>query len=140
MDASLAIKWLAHEPGSEKAVTWLKDHAGDEILAPIFLPIEVASVLRQKVCRTEMTSEEGLQALKLLERLQIRFIWDWSLLERAFSLAAELDQPTVYDTAYLALAEKCGCDLWTADARFARVAARKYPQVRLLYGFEPRPS
>lgn len=132
VDASLAVKWLAHEPGSDKAIDWLNAHAGDEIIAPIFLPIEVASVLRQKVRRVEMTSEEGLKALKLLERLQIRLIWDWSLLERASSLAAELDQPTAYDTAYLALAEKNSCELWTADARFSRAASRMYPYVRLL--------
>lgn len=132
MDASLAVKWLVYEPGSEQAVTWLNSHAGDDLMAPVFLPMEVASVLRQKTCRAEMTAEEGLEALKLLERLQIRLVWDWSLLERALSLAAELDQPTAYDTVYLALAERNGGELWTADARFARAASRRYPRVRLV--------
>ena len=132
VDASLAVKWLAYEPGSEQAVAWLNAHAGDDLTAPVFLPMEVASVLRQKICRAEMTAEEGLRALKLLEGLKIRLVWDWSLLERALALAAELDQSTAYDTVYLALAEKDGSELWTADARFARAASRMYPQVRLI--------
>lgn len=130
VDASLAIKWLSYEPGSDTAIAWLNAHAGDEIIAPVLLPMEAASVLRQKVCRGEMSAGEALQALKLLERLNIRLFWDWSLLERAFSLAAELDQPTAYDMVYLALAEKEGAELWTADARFASAATRRYSQVR----------
>lgn len=132
VDASLALKWLTSEPGSDEAVAWLSDRARDEILAPVLLPIEVASVLRQKVHRAEMAFADGLRALALLEKLKIHYEWDWSLLERAFSLAAELNQPTAYDTAYLALAERSGCELWTMDGRFARAASAKYPQVRLL--------
>lgn len=132
VDASIVVKWLAREPGSAEAVAWLKAHAGDEILAPAFLPVETASVLRQKVCRAEMTPAAGERALKLLAGLQIRLVWDHDLLERAFALAAALDQPTVYDTAYLAVAERYGCDLWTADARFARVAGQRYAGVRVL--------
>jgi len=132
VDASLALKWLAYEPGSDRAIAWLNAHAGEDIIAPTFLPVEVASVLRQKICRREMSAGEALHALKLLERLKIRLVWDWSLLERALSLAAELDQPTAYDTVYLALAEKEGAELWTADERFARAASEKYPRVRVV--------
>lgn len=132
VDASLAIKWLAHEPGSEQALAWLKAHSGDDLVAPVLLPIEVASVLQQKIRRAEITPEEARRALKLLERLRICLVWDWSLLERALALAKELDQPTAYDTIYLALAEREGCELWTADARFARTAAGAYPRVRVI--------
>ncbi|NPV52658.1 MAG: type II toxin-antitoxin system VapC family toxin [Firmicutes bacterium] len=132
VDASLVLKWLTYEPGSDEALVWLNMHASDEIIAPSFLSLEVASVLRQKTRRAEMTSEESLEALHLLDKLKIRFMWDWTLLERALELAIELDQSTAYDTAYLALAEREECELWTADACFARAASPRYPIVRLL--------
>ena len=37
-------------------------------------------------------------------------------------IASELRQGAVYDAYYLALAESLGCELWTADRRFHRVA------------------
>lgn len=133
IDASLALKWLTREPGTDEALTWLGAHAGDELIAPAFFPIEVASVLRQKTRRKEITVDECLEAFQLLEKLKIQLIWDWALLKRAFELAIELDQPTAYDTAYLALAERERCEFWTADASFARVASVSYPLVRMPY-------
>ena len=54
------------------------------------------------------------------------------LSREAWELAVELNLPTVYDTAYLALAQIEGCDFWTADRSFYRVASGKYGFVRLL--------
>lgn len=36
---------------------------------------------------------------------------------RAVELASDLGLPAVYDAHYLALAERMGCELWTADER-----------------------
>lgn len=132
VDASLVLKWLTYENDSDKAIAWLNAHAEEEMIAPACLPAEITSALRQKVRRAELSREEGLEALQLLDNLRIRTLWDRELAERAFILAVELDQPTAYDTAYLALAEKERCELWTADARFARTASPLYPFVRLL--------
>lgn len=132
VDASLALKWLTREPGSDEALAWLVAHAEDELIAPAFFPIEVASVLKQKARRNEISIEECFEALRLLDKLKVRLTWDWALLERAFELAVVLDQPTVYDTAYLALAEREQCEFWTADVSFARVASVSYALVRSL--------
>ena len=130
VDASLVLKWLTYEAGSDEAIAWLSVHADDELIAPAHLPIEVASVLRQKARRGEITHEDGMEALRLLDSLNIRFTRDQELTERAFTLAIELDQPTVYDTAYLALAAREQCELLTADGRLARTASSRYPFVR----------
>ncbi|MGE5572133.1 MAG: type II toxin-antitoxin system VapC family toxin [Bacteroidota bacterium] len=132
VDASLVLKWLTYEAGSDEAIAWLGIHADDELIAPAHLPIEVASVLSQKARRGEITHEDGMEALRLLDSLDIRFTWDQELTERAFTLAIELDQPTVYDTAYLALAAREQCELLTADGRFARAASPRYQFVRSL--------
>ncbi len=133
VDASLVLKLLTREHGSDEALQWLELWAEENIVAPQLLPLEVASVLRRKMWRGEVTAEHCLGSLGLLTRLAIRYTWDAGLLDRAFALAIELGQPTVYDTAYLALAEREHCDLWTADARFVAAAAGRYPFVRCLF-------
>ncbi len=132
VDASLAMKWLTYESGSQGAIAWLAAHVDDELMAPTFFTVEIASVLRQKVRRAEINAQEGREALDLLRRLNIKLVWDWSLLERAYEMAVELSQSTVYDTAYLALAEREQGELWTADASFARTASQRYQVVRVL--------
>jgi predicted nucleic acid-binding protein len=132
VDASMVLKWLAREDDSDKALLWLRAHSGHEFVGPSFLPVEVASVLRQKMCWGEMDAGQCIMALGFLERLDIRYEWDPSLSRRAFELAVDLDLPTIYDAAYLAIAEREQCEMWTADARFVRAASEKHPVVRLL--------
>jgi predicted nucleic acid-binding protein len=132
VDASVIVKLLTPESGSTEALSWLASHAGEQFLAPASLPAEVGSALRTKMRRAEMSVAQCTEALGLLNRLAIQYTWDWDLLERAFNLAVELDQPTVYDTLYLALAEKQQCELWTADMGFVRAASPGYPFVKAL--------
>ena len=131
LDASVVLKLLIFESGSEEAVEWLGTHEG-ELIAPTFLFAEVASVLQRKVRMGDVTVEERKDALEALESIRIRPIWEPSLIRRAITLADEIGQPTIYDTIYLAVAESEQCALLTADERFARAASRKYPRVRLL--------
>ena len=79
-----------------------------------------------------MTPEDGQEALDALESVDVRLVWDFELIQRAFHLADELGQSTIYDTLYLAVAEREHCDLWTADARFAAAASARFPFVRPL--------
>jgi predicted nucleic acid-binding protein len=132
LDASLVLRLLLCEPGSEEVEQWLALHADDDFVAPHFFVAEVASVIRSRCRRSIITGAQAHQALCFLANLNVRLVWDWSLAERAFALAEELDQPTVYDSLYLALAEAEGCELWTADEQFARCAAPRYPFVRLV--------
>lgn len=64
------------EDDSDKALLWLRAHSGHEFVGPSFLPVEVASVLRQKMCRGEMDADQCIMALGFLERLDIRYEWD----------------------------------------------------------------
>jgi len=132
VDASVILKCLTPEPDSPAALSWLEAHRSDEIVAPWLLMAEVASVLRKKALRGEITCSEGLEALDLLAGLGIRLLTGPGLARRAFELAAVLNLPSAYDTLYLAAAEAEGCELWTADRRFAGLAAGAYTGVRLL--------
>jgi predicted nucleic acid-binding protein len=107
----MVAKWMTDEVGSDKALVWLNAHSDEDIIAPAFMLAEVASVIRRKCLRGDIAMEQGLKALHFLSSLDIRLAWDWALVERSLFLAEELDQPSTYDSAYLALAEKEQCDL-----------------------------
>lgn len=132
LDASVVLKLLVFESDSNRAVEWLNSHEAEELVAPAFLFAEVASVLQRRVRMGEVTTQERSDALDALESIQIRPIWDHALIRRAIALADEIGQPTVYDTVYLAVAEREQCILLTADQRFAKAASGTYSLVRLL--------
>lgn len=132
VDASVVLRVLLQEPGWEAAKEWFALHVNDELIAPHFMPTEVLSTLRRKCRSGQLTSEQAKDALRFLAELGLRLVWSWALAERALALAEELDQPTVYDSLYLAVAEEARCEFWTADERFVRCAASRYPFVRLL--------
>lgn len=136
VDASLIVRYLTVEPGTKAATAWFEAHEHEEMIAPAFVTAEVATALLKKTHRGELSDRHRADALAVLARLDLRLAWDFALVKRATELARELDQPAIYDSLYLALAERELCDFWTADARFANAAAPHHPRVRLL-GWAP---
>lgn len=117
IDASVAIKWVVDEHGTQEALS-LRRH---RLFAPDLLIAECANVLWKKSRRKELTEAEACLAARLLQRADIELAPMRALLERATRLAIALDHPA-YDCAYLALAEDLSCDLVTADRRLSAKA------------------
>jgi len=117
VDASLAIKLVVRESFSDRALdlwqNWIE--SGVEPIAPPIFPFEVSSVIRNKYVRNELTAEEAERAFNLFTRLNFIVLTSETLLKEAWDMAKELGLPTLYDTAYLALAKLCNCEFWTAD-------------------------
>lgn len=132
LDANVLVRCFTPEEGHDRALAWLRTKAGEGLVGPAFLPYEFASALLRKVQVGEMTMAQCAEALALFSRLEVRYVWDDSVLEAAFNLSLSLRQPTVYDTGYLAVAESERCELWTFDRKFASVASKDHPLVRLL--------
>jgi predicted nucleic acid-binding protein len=120
IDASVAIKWLVEEEGSEAALALRET---DRLLAPDLLAAECANILWKKARRGELTIDEALFAARLLERAEIELLPTRALLHRATEIAVGLDHPA-YDCFYLALAEANDCRFVTADAGFFRKVGR----------------
>lgn len=119
VDASVALKWLVEEPGSDAALAL----RGRDLAAPPLLRIEVANVLRTLTQRGAATVAEARDLFGLLQAAPVTLIEaDDALEARALEIALGLGHP-VYDCVYLALAERLGRPLVTADRRFARAAA-----------------
>lgn len=116
IDASIAIKWVVQEEGSEAALA-LRTRA--ELIAPDLMIAECANILWKKVERNEVSKSEALIAARLLQRADVDILSTRNLLEPATRLAIELEHPA-YDCIYLALAIEMDCRFGTADKAFVR--------------------
>jgi predicted nucleic acid-binding protein len=118
VDASVIIKLLTPEAGSEEAERLLERHRTGELLllAPEFVLLEASNVMRYKR-KTSAEISVYVQTLYDLE-LHLEHLSE-VLLERAASLALERDM-SVYDALYAALAEAAGAPLVTADQELAQ--------------------
>ena len=75
VDASLAIKVVITEAGSDKADALFDQWASDEtqLIAPVFFEVETDSILRQKVSlRRELTADQAQLAFASLRALPIK--------------------------------------------------------------------
>jgi len=116
VDASVALKWVIDEEGSEAASAL----AGESLSSPSLMLAECANALWAKALRREITDAEVLERLALLRAAPVLLVPLEELLEDATRLALALGHP-VYDCLYLALAVRERTRLVTADRQFARV-------------------
>lgn len=119
VDASVAVKWVVAEGGSDSAERLL-DHP---LVVPDLLFAECANILWKKIRRRELTLEQAELAAQGLERAELTVIPSRGYVALATAIAAELDHPA-YDGLYLAVAETLGLQLVTDDARLVRRLSR----------------
>ena len=93
IDASIAVKWVVEEEGTEEALI-LRRRA--KLVAPELLTAECANILWKKCQRDELSKEEAFLAAQLLQAADIEFLPTRLLLEAAARIAVELDHPA-YD-------------------------------------------
>ena len=116
VDASVALKWLIEEEGSEAAMRL----RGADLAAPALMRIEAANVLRSLVARQEIEASVAAELLGFLQTAPVAIVeHDDALEQAALELAVMLHHP-VYDCVYLALAQRTKRTLVTADRRFLR--------------------
>jgi predicted nucleic acid-binding protein len=89
---------------------------GESLAAPDLIDLEVASVLRRHVAARSLDAPRASSALDDLIEMPIQRAEHRLLLHRCWELRQSV---TIYDAAYVALAELLGVPLLTADARLA---------------------
>ena len=129
VDASVAVKWVADEPGSADARELLR--SGERLIAPEIVLSEVGNALRKKVAQGIMEADQALQGLAAIERAFDRLSPVRTLVPAALDLALRAMHP-VYDCLYLAYARREGLPLVTADERLVATAARMQIAARAL--------
>jgi predicted nucleic acid-binding protein len=132
VDASLAVKWVALEDYSAEALALLAEWeaAGTERLVPLWFVAEVSNVLyRQARAIGAPLSDVAGNLHDVSVPVTLREI-ALPTVVRAVEIAYQLNHSRTYDAVYAALAEREGCELWTADERFWRIASPRFAFVR----------
>ncbi len=115
VDASVLVVALADDDqDGDAARARLR---GESLAAPELVDLEVASVLRRQARRGALDDRRARLALADLVDLPLQRAQHRPLLTRCWELRETL---TIYDAAYVALAEALDAPLLTVDARLAR--------------------
>ena len=117
VDASVLVVALADDgPDGDAARARLR---GETLAAPDLVDLEVASVLRRQNRVGMLDNRRANMALSDLGALPVHRTEHLSLLPRCWELR---DNLSIYDAAYVALAEVLDATLITGDRRLARAA------------------
>jgi predicted nucleic acid-binding protein len=100
------------------------------ILAPSLLAYEVANALYRRALLGELRMEDVESGLARILDAFHKLDQDRATHVRAVKIAHEFDRPTPYDAHYLALAEREGCECWTADERLWNAVKHRLSYVR----------
>lgn len=114
VDASVVVKWFLVEPHSTEARQLRDDYAADVIAveAPSLLPYEVLNALRF----ADVYSAQELRGLaKTLDQFGIPLHDCEGALSEATADITASTELTVYDASYVALAQRLGVPLCSAD-------------------------
>ena len=118
VDASVA--WLVVEKGSADARGLLRHD--EELHAPRPLVSEVANAVWRKVRLDQVALGAAGQLLATMSDMPVRWHADETICADAIRLAIAHDRPA-YDLMYLALAQRLGARVGTADKRLLNALA-----------------
>jgi predicted nucleic acid-binding protein len=125
IDASVAIKWVISEAGTEAAIRLRR--SGTKFHAPDHLVPETGNILWKKIQRGELTPAEAQAAIGILRLAKIDIHPTRPQASRAMQFATALRHP-VYDASYLALAKALDVPMITADQRLVnKISALRNP-------------
>lgn len=119
VDASVALKWYVAEADSAAAADV---GARPGLVAPSLLVAEVANGLWKTERLGRLPAGEADRAISDLPSWFDRLVPPEDLAARALVIARALDHP-IYDAFYVALGEREGAPLVTADQRLCKAVA-----------------
>jgi len=121
-DASVLVVALADDgPDGDQARARLR---GERLVLPELADLEVASVLRRQMKAGALDARRAWLALGDLAALPAPRAAHLPLLQRCWELRENL---TIYDAAYVAVAEVMNATLLTGDQRLARAPGPQCP-------------
>ena len=122
LDASVGLKWILPEEGSDKAIRLGLEYRNGvhELIAPDTFPPEVAHALTRAERRGILTPQEGVAHFTALLKGLPEIHASLSLLPRAYELSSQM-RLGVFDCLYISLAEREQCQVVTADQRIVQL-------------------
>lgn len=132
VDASVALKWqFQDEEATDEATGLLSDFVDGKVrlIAPTLFSYEIVSAVNVAINRKRISEADGYRAIKYLTSLDIE-LWGFvELIESTFHLARQYGL-SPYDCAYMALAEKEKCDLFTGDRKLFNAIKSQFSWVQ----------
>jgi predicted nucleic acid-binding protein len=116
IDASVAIKWLFLEKGSEQSEKLLEKFSF--FFAPSLFLIEMDAVITKKVRKRKLDIKEVSHKIKQVRNLPYKIVQYENIFQLSCELATSLPL-TLYDSTYIATAIEHHAVLYTADQRLA---------------------
>jgi len=130
LDASVAVSSVISRPLTSKALRLRQDYQRGvhQLLAPSIFSAEAASALTK--CERQKIIPVG-QALPLLDDIlsDLPQIHPYEPLLRRATAISSRTRAGLYDSLYVALAEREGCELVTADERLLNCLGQQFPFV-----------
>lgn len=118
IDASVLAN-VVGDDGNDGQRARLEFRNAADVAAPDLADVETVAVLRKRWIAGTVSDQRFAAAVEDLEQLEIDRYPALRFMRRAYELRANV---TVYDAAYVALAETLGCELLTADQRLANAS------------------
>jgi predicted nucleic acid-binding protein len=133
LDSNVALKWVLIEADSDKARRLRVGFQQQihDLLAPDVFPVEVAHGLAKAERRGIIPQGDADRLLANVLSTPPQFHPYLPLLKRALDIASQ-SRIGVYDCLYVALAEREGCELLTADDRLVRTLQPSFPFIKSL--------
>ncbi len=128
LDSSVGLKWVLPEPLSGEANRLRADYQAQvhNLIAPDVFPAEVAHGLTRAERRKIIPAGFALGFVANILRTAPAFHPYLPLLDRATEISSQTRQG-VYDCLYVALAEREGCELVTADDKLVKNLSGQFP-------------
>ena len=136
IDPSVALKWVLPEIDSDKAEHLRDDFQNGivDLLAPDVFPVEVGNALTRAERKRIISIGQASLLFADVMRTSPRLYSYLPLINKAIDISSAT-RCSVYDCLYVALAEREGCQLVTADDRLFGALIKQYSfiiQVRLI--------
>lgn len=133
VDANLVVRRFVAPANTTVQRLWDRwDEEGQPLAAPTLLRYEITNAFYQLARHGGLTPAVARQGLEAALALPITLHADEDLHREAFTLAVRLTLPATHDAHYLALAERLGVELWTADQRLANTVRHQLAWVHLV--------
>jgi predicted nucleic acid-binding protein len=128
LDSNVALKWVLPEPDSAKAKQLRDDfqNAVHEVLAPDVFEVEVAHALTRAGRQGKIAAGQAALLWSDVLSTAPRLERSGPIVPRAIDISSQF-RAGVYDCLYVALAEREGCELVTADDKLVRNLRPHFP-------------
>ena len=130
LDSSVAFKWVVPEADTARALRLRDDfrNAVHELIAPDVFALELAHALTRAERQGRITPPQGGIFWQDIMRTAPFLFPSIPLVPRAYAISSQARIGT-YDCLYVALAEREGCSLVTADDKLVRSLQPQFPSI-----------